>query len=433
MRSREGRLRRGGLALGGLLGLAAMAGAVSAAPAFEPVVVPEPTETALQYYRSGMWLWGFGLVWGFAIPLLLLFTGVSAKLRDVAARWSGDRWYPTVAIYIALFTLLMFVIDLPLSFYSGFLRQHAYELSNQPLAKWFGDALKGLGVAIVGGAAFLWVPYLLLRKSPRRWWLYTALLTVPFLLFVQLITPIWISPLFNDFGPMKDAELEAEILSLAQQAGIDGGRVFEVEMSVDTKRVNAYVNGFMATKRIVLWDTLLAKLDRDEVLFVMGHEMGHYVLDHVVKAIAMVSLLVAAALYAIHRIADGLIRRNADSFGFDHLSDVASYPLLVVLFSAAFLLVGPLANTMSRHFEHEADRFGLELTRDNRAAGEAFVKLQQENLSNPRPGWIYMLWRGSHPSLGDRVDFTNAYRPWETGEPLVYGDAFAAPAPRDEP
>src|SRR5262249_53085087 len=157
---------------------------------------------------------------------------------------------------------------------------------------WLGDSLKTLMIGLVAGGPFLWVPYLLLDKSPRRWWLYSGLLTVPFLFLVLFITPIWIEPLFNDFGPMKDKALETKILALARRAGIDDSRVFEVEKSVDTNAVNAYVNGFLGTKRIVLWDTLLSKLSDRETLFVMGHEMGHFVLHHLLQGVLFASLLV---------------------------------------------------------------------------------------------------------------------------------------------
>ena len=278
-----------------------------------PVPVPEPTEKAMRYYRSGNVLWWVNLAWGLAIPLVILFSGFSARMRDWAAA-IGRKWYFTFAAFIVIFSLVSFVIDLPLSYYQGFVRQHAYDLSNQTFAKWIGDSLKGLGIGILISALFGWVPYLLIQKSPRRWWLYSGLLILPFIFFINLIGPIWIAPQFNDFGPMKDTELEAQILSLAERSGIEGSRVFEVNKSVDTEAVNAYVTGFLNTKRIVLWDTILAKLDSDEVLFVMAHEMGHYVLRHVVKMTFLISGLVLAGLYLVYRTSGALIARYRDHF-----------------------------------------------------------------------------------------------------------------------
>jgi Zn-dependent protease with chaperone function len=395
----------------------------SAQSSTAPVPVPEPSEKAVSYYRSGILLWIVNVVWGLLIPALFLFTGFSARIRDWAKR-IGRWWFFVIGVYFAIFLIINFAIDLPLSFYQGYVREHAYGLSNQTLGKWFGDEIKGLLIGIVIGFLFLWIPYLLLKKSPRRWWLYTGLLAIPFLVLQILIAPIWIEPLFNKFGPMNNKELEAKILALATRAGIEGGRVYEVAKSEDTKALNAYVTGLGVTKRIVLWDTTIAKLDEDELLFVMGHEMGHYVLGHIWKSILFFSLLIIVTLYAIHRTAGWLIEKYHRRFGFTELSDVASLPLIILLFSAYFLIIAPIALAFSRHNEHEADRFGLEITQNNRAAATAFVKLQQENLAVPRPNVLVKLWQASHPTLGDRIDFANDYRPWERGEPLLYGHLF---------
>jgi STE24 endopeptidase len=387
----------------------------------QPVAVPQPSEKTMRYYRSGNVLWFVDTIWGVAALALLLFTGFSARLRDVA-RKIGRNWFFTVALYGILFTLVTFILDLPLGYYEGFVREHAYGLSSQTAAKWWSDQLISLAIGCVFLALTLWLPYLLLRKSPRRWWLYTGLASVPLLAVLLFITPIWIEPLFNKFGPMKDKALESRILDLASRAGIEGSRVYEVEKSVDTKTVNAYVTGFLNTKRIVLWDTILAKLNEREVLLVMGHEMGHYVLGHVPQLIALASAVILLGLWVVHRTAGGMIARYRDRFGFSELSDVASVPLMALLFSLVSLAITPAILAFGRHTEHEADRFGLEITHDNHDCATAFVKLQAENLSNPRPGLLYKLWRSSHPPLGERIDFCNAYRPWERGEPLRYDD-----------
>jgi STE24 endopeptidase len=415
-----------------------------------PVPVPEPSEKALSYYRSGIVLSVVIALWGLLVPALFLFTGFSARIRDWAHQvgrkwfaiisridnlfypevifapfaWIGKTFYFLVGLYLAIFLIVNFVIDFPLSYYRGFARQHAYGLSNQTFGKWFGDEIIGLLIGIVAGFLFLWIPYLLLKKSPRRWWLYTGLLAIPFLILSILVAPVWIDPLYNKFSPMKDMELEAKILRLAERAGIEGSRVYEIAKSEDTKTVNAYVTGLGATKRIVLWDTIISKLDEDELLFVMGHEMGHYVLGHVWKTILFLSLLIIAGLYAIHRTAGWLINKFHQRFGFTELSDIASLPLIILLFSAYFLIIAPVALAFSRHNEHEADRFGLEITRNNRAAATAFVKLQRENLAVPRPHILIKLWQASHPPLGERIDFCNEYRPWERGEALRYGNLF---------
>jgi Zn-dependent protease with chaperone function len=226
---------------------------------------------------------------------------------------------------------------------------------------------------------------------------------------------------------MQDKALEAGILGLADRAGIDGGRVFEVNKSEDTKTLNAYVGGLLETKRIVLWDTLLRKLDREQVLVVMGHEMGHYVLGHVWNLFALLSVLILASLYAAHRALGFLIPRFRYRFGFSEVSDVASLPLLSLLISVFFLIVQPIAFAYSRHIEREADRFGLEITRNNYAMASALTLLHEENLAHPKPGPLYQLWRSRHPPIAERIEFANRYRPWETGQPLTYADYFRSP------
>jgi STE24 endopeptidase len=396
------------------------------AAASGPVPVPEPSDKAVQYYRSGNVLWVITTLWGLFVPMLLLFTGLSAKMRD-AARAIGRNWFFTVALYGILFVVVTTLLSLPLDYYTEFVRPHAYGLSDQAAAKWWRDTI--MNVVIAGTAAFLllWFPYLLLRKSPRRWWLYSGLAVVPVLAVVLFITPIWIEPLFNKFGPMKDKGLESQILALADRAGIEGSRVYEVDKSADTKTVNAYVTGFLSTKRIVLWDTILAKLNPRQVLFVMGHEMGHYVLGHVWQLILLGSMIALFGAWVIFLTAGELIARYRARFGFDDLADVASLPLITLLFSLVSLVLTPAILSFGRHVEHEADRFGLEITRDNYDCATAFVKLQQENLGMPRPSLFIKLWRYDHPPLGERIDFCNEYRPWEKGMPLKYGDKIRGP------
>ena len=222
-----------------------------------PVVVPAPSEKAMRYYRSGNVIWAIEQLLGLALPALLLFSGLSARMRTFAAAIGRGHFYPTLVVYLVLLSALLFLIQLPLSYYVGYLREHAYGLSTQRLSKWAGDELKGLAVGLVVGALIIWVPYLLLARSPTRWWLWTGALSLPFFTLVLLVTPVFIAPLFNKFGPMKDQALEGEVLAVAARAGVEGARVYEVEKSVDTEKVNAYVTGVGNTKRIVLWDTLL--------------------------------------------------------------------------------------------------------------------------------------------------------------------------------
>lgn len=387
------------------------------------VVVPEATAEAMKYYSSGNILWLIGQAWGFIVPLLILFTGFSGKLSTFSARW-GKVWFFTIALYLVLYGLITTALSLPLDYYSSFIRQHAYGLSTETLAKWFGDYGKSFLVGLAVAIAFVWVFYLLLKKSPRRWWFYSALVSTGFMFIMIVVQPIWIDPLFNNFGPMKNEKLEQKILNLASRAGIDNGRIFEVDKSSETKTLNAYVVGIGAAKRIVLWDTTIQQLNTDELLFVMGHEMGHYVLHHMWWGLGYFTALSFAVFFLTYLSANYLMKRYKWRFGFAHLYNIGSIPLLLVLTSFYMLLFSPLTNCFSRHLEHQADIFGLEITQNNKAAGMAFLILQKENLANPRPGPIFNMWRGSHPPLGERIDFCNNYCPWEDGEPLKYGKYF---------
>ncbi|MCC6796858.1 MAG: M48 family metallopeptidase [Candidatus Hydrogenedentes bacterium] len=390
-----------------------------------PVVLPPPSEKAVRFYKSGVALWLFQNAWDLIVPLVILFTGFSAKLRN-GARSIGRYWYFTIAIYVALFGIVNFLINLPLAYYAQFVRMHAFELSNQTFAKWILDAFKGLGVEIVAGILFLWVPYLLLKKSPKRWWLYTGLLMYVFYACIFIVKPVVIDPLFNDFGPMQDKALEQKILALADRAGIEGSRVFEVNKSEDTKTINAYVTGIGPTARIVLWDTAIKGLTEEQLLYVMAHEMGHYVLKHAYTNILFVGSLMMLGFYVIHCASGWIIGRYKDRLGFDNLADIASYPLILFLLTATMLVLDPITNTYSRYHEHESDRFGLELTENNYAGASAFKKLYEDNLGYPNPHPLVKIWRASHPTVAERVEFCNTYRPWAEGQPLKYGHLFKA-------
>ncbi len=388
------------------------------------VAVPEATEEAMRFYHSGNLLWIVQQLWSLAIPLLILATGFSGKLATFSARTGRSVWFFTIAIYLLLYTAISQLLSFPLDFYAGYIRMHEYGLSSQNLSRWFSNYGKGTLVVAVLSLAFVWIFYLLLKKSPRRWWIYSSIASTAIVFLIMLIQPIWIDPLFNHFGPMKNKALEQKILDLACKAGIQGGRVFEVDKSQDTKMVNAYVIGLGSTNRIVLWDTTIAQLPEDQLLFVMGHEMGHYVLHHIWWNLIYFAALSFLLFYLTYRSAHFLLRRYGRRFGVYHLHDIGSFPLLLLLLSVFSLLTDPVSNSVSRYMEHEADRFGLEITQNNRAAGEAFVTLQEKNLANPRPGPLYKFWRCSHPPLAERVEFCNTYCPWRENRPLKYEKHF---------
>jgi Zn-dependent protease with chaperone function len=360
----------------------------AALPECAQVVVPEVSEAAMRYYNSGNILWIVNQAWSLIVPLLFLVWGFTGKLSEFAKRW-GKKWYFAIVIYLVLYLTLSQILGFPLDYYAGYLRQHEYGLSTETLRHWFDNYGKSFLIGLIGAAAFVWIFYLILKKSPRRWWFYGSLVGMGIVFITSLIQPIWIDPLFNTFGPMKDKQLEEQILALASKAGIQGGRVFEVDKSQETKALNAYVIGFGSTKRIVLWDTTLKAMTPDEILFVVGHEMGHYVLNHMWWGMAYYTALSFAVFYLTYRSANFLMRKYQHRFGFNQLSNIASVPLFLLLIGIFMLLATPLSNWFSRHLEHEADRFGLEITQNNQAAGEAFIVLQHGNLANPRPGPLY--------------------------------------------
>jgi STE24 endopeptidase len=401
----------------------------SSVPAFSAVIpavtVPEPSPESTRHYHSGNVLWIVATLWGFALPALIFFTGLSGRLRDAATRLQ-KRWYFAFIIYFALFAILYFLANLPLDYFADFIRPHGYGLSSQRFGKWLSDALVSFGISLIGGALFLWIPFLLLKYAAKRWWLYTWFASIPIMVFISYVEPIWIDPLFNHFGPMQDKVLESRILSLAHRAGINGSNVYEVNKSVDTNTLNAYVTGIGGTTRIVLWDTILKELTPDEVAVTMGHEMGHYVLGHRWKMLVVESSTLLVGLYCIRLSAAWILRRFGTRTGVTELGDFASLPLLMLIFSLVLFVLWPPLLAVSRHFEHEADRFGLEITHDNHACAVTFVKFMRHDLAYPTPAPLFELLRASHPSVSERIGFCNTYHPWLDGGAGRYSNYIGA-------
>lgn len=395
-----------------------------------PVSVPTPSPQAIRLYQSGNVLWAVSTVWGFVVPALIFFIGLSSRLRD-AARRLHPRWYPSLVIYLVLFAFVLFLANFPLDFYSDFLRPHHYGLSSQTIGKWLRDEFLTLAIGIIGGALVLWIPFLLLKHARRRWWLYTWFASIPILVFVTFIQPIWVDPLFNHFGPMHDKALETRILNLASRAGIEGANVYEVNKSVDTNELNAYVTGIGRTKRIVIWDTTLKEFTPDEVALVMSHEMGHYVLAHEWKGLVYEGLVLLIGLWVVHICVDWIIRRFGARTGVREIGDIASLPLFMLMFSLVVFVLMPPLLAVARDYEHEADRFGLEMTRANHSCAMVFVKLAQHDLAYPSPSPLVQFFRASHPSLRERINFCNNYHPWLQGQEGRYSEYFKTMA-RDQ-
>jgi len=387
------------------------------------VAVPVPGEKAVRRYHATIAVGVTAIIWSFLSPALFLFAGWSARIRSWAER-QRQNWYFTFVLYALAFGLFYFLVNLPLNYYAGFVFPHNYDLTNQTFSRWLGNTLKSAAVIMAVGLALGSIPFLLIKKSPRRWWLWLGLLVPLFLSGQDFIQPVLIDPLFHQFRPLSDKALEAKILAQAARAGIEGGRVYEANLSLDTKLDNAYVTGLFGTRRIVFWDTMVKDFNDDELLFILGHEMGHYVLHHLIQLVAFASLLAFVSLYVAYRLAGPVIGRFKRRWGFDTPSDFAALPLFILAFQLLLFVDLPAYMAFSRHVEHEADRFGLELTHRNHAAATSFVKLVQNSVYVYRPSPIIQFWYGSHPTAAERIEFFNQYRPWETGQPSKYQDCF---------
>ncbi len=403
--------------------VAAQTNAQISSPNTSTVAVPVPGEKAVHHYHATIVVGVTAILWSFLSPALFLFTGLSARSRSWAER-QRQNWYFTFVLYALAFGLLYFLVNLPLNYYAGFVFPPHYDVTNQTFSRWLGNTLKGAAVVMVIGLAVGWSPFLVLKKSPRRWWLWLGLL-VPLFLFTQsFIQPVLIDPLFHQFRPLPDKTLEAKILAQAARAGIEGSRVYVANLSLDTKLDNAYVTGLSGTRRIVFWDTMLKDLNDDELLFILGHEMGHYVLHHIIQLVAFASLLAFVSLYVAYWLAGPVIGRFKKRWGFDTPSDFAALPLFILAFQLLLFADLPAYMAFSRHIEHEADRFGLELTHNNHAAATAFVKMVQNGVYVYRSAPIIQFWYGSHPTPAERIEFCNQYRPWESGQPSKYQNCF---------
>ena len=385
----------------------------------EIVKIPPISDKAEAFHKNKVIVWIISLLWGLLVPAVYLLSGLSSGIRNWAERISINIIAVT-AVYFTVYSLVNYLIDLPLNYYSGFKRKHAFGLSNQNFSKWIGDSLKALLITIIIGAAFLWIPYIIIMNSPIYWWIYVGLMTIPILIFTTYISPVYIDPLFNKYTDLVDKELESKIHEMLNQTIVGDCRVFQVNKSVDTKEMNAYMTGIFNTKRIVLWDTTINNLTQKEILSVVAHEMGHYLMGHIWRMIFLGGILSTCVFYLLDRIAGWVMTHSGGVFGFYKLYDIASLPLIILLIDILVLAFMPFVNWYSRYNEKEADRFELELTRDNQSGASAMVKLHHNSLILAQTGIIYKLWNYSHPTFKERVGFANNYKPWEENKPLKY-------------
>ena len=393
----------------------------AAAPAATPAPVPAsaPTVVVTEEMRAHQrWvdtLYFVGAFYGFGVLIAVLALGISRRLRELADGVTS-RPFLAAMVFWALLTVVTTGLSLPLDVVSDYVVPHRFGLSDQTLASWLWDQAKGMLLGVVIGAPLVALALAGIRRV-RRWWLALWLGSVPVMVFLILIAPVLLDPVFNTFKPLEDQKLKTELLDLASRAGIEGGRVYQVDKSKQTKTMNAYVNGLGPTKRIVLWDTIIAKMDHEELNFVMAHEMGHYVLHHIWKGLAFALGVLLLAFWLAQRLVEWGTRRWGRTWGFDVPHDPAAVPLLLLVISVFFFFASPVMNGMSRYFEHQSDTFALELTHLNDAGARAFVKFAEDSKVLPDPPAFIRFWRYSHPPLAERIVYCNTYRPWETGEP----------------
>ena len=385
----------------------------AAAPAPPPAVTVTPEMRAHQRWEDTLYF--AGTAYGFLVLLAVLGLGISRRLRDLAGR-AARRRFVSAMVFWALFTIVTTALSLPLEYVSGFFVPHRFGLSTQGLGSWLWDQAKAMFLGIVIGAPLVAAALAGIRRV-RRWWLALWLGSVPVMVFLILLAPVLLDPVFNTFKPLADPKLNAELLDLAARAGISGGRVYEVNRSKQTTQMNAYVNGLGPTKRIVLWDTIIAKMDRDELRFVMAHEMGHYVRHHIWKMLAFAVAALFVVLWVTQRAVEWATARWGRGWGFEVVHDPAAVPLLLLVVGVFTFLGTPAVNAVSRHYEHEADVFAIELTHLNDAGARAFVKFAEDSKVLPDPPAFIRFWRYSHPTLAERIEFCASYRPWLTGAP----------------
>jgi len=363
-----------------------------------------------------------GFVYGLVVLWVVLHWKLGAKYRDWAEQVSTKRFLQAL-VFSPLFVLTVGVFTLPLDVYSEMVEKR-FGISVQGWGSWSWDWIKGELISLVIFTILIWILYVVIHRSPRRWWFYFWLISLPILLFVFFISPWVIAPLFNKFEPLqqKGPQLTAALEQMVQRAGenIPPERMFWMGASEKTTALDAYVTGLGASKRIVVFDTTIAKLNTPQIVFAVGHEMGHYVLHHVIQLLTFFALLLLVFFYLGSRLIGWVLVRWGAAWAIRGLDDWASLPALLFLLSIFLFLANPVTNAFSRHVEHQADQYGLEVTHgltpdSGQVAAQAFQKLGEVDLADPDPNPVDVFLFYSHPSISDRVQFCLTYDPWAKG------------------
>ena len=362
---------------------------------------PEQRSLSDNYFEGGYWLrlWHF-LYDGVAIVAALLVSGFSVRMRDLAERIS-KRPIINVAIYGAFFVVVSFVLGLPLAIYSDFIREHQYGLSNLSFAGWFGEQLLVLALTVILGSVVISLLYAGIRRAGARWWVWATGGAFLFSMFLTMIQPVFVAPLFNDYKPVPDGPTRDALLSLAHANEIPTQHLEWFDASKQTTRISANVSGMLGVTRISLNDNLLNKTSLPEIKAVLGHEMGHYVLNHLFKLTVYLTLLYGIAFAAVHVGLERALARWGTRLGLRGRADPAALPLLVGIFSIVWFVLTPLINTVVRTTEAEADAFGLNAAREPQ--GFAMASMRLSTYRKLSPGALEEFLFYDHPSGYDRV------------------------------
>jgi len=374
--------------------------AAAATQAWLDSVPREKREKSDAYFEGGYWL----LLWNYlaaaAISILLLSSGISARLRDFSEGLARSKTLQ-VACYGVPYLLLVYVLSFPLNVYEHFFREHQYGLATQTFPAWFSEQLIGLALTIVGGTIFLVVLYAVFRRAPKTWWIWGTMVAVVFSFVLLFIAPVFIEPLFNTYKPLTKPEISEPILAMARANQIPVKQVFEVDASRQTTRVSANVSGILGTTRVALNDNLLNECTLPEIREVMAHEMGHYVLNHGAKLLTYLGIFIFVG-FALTRILFGVaLRRCGEKWRVRGIADPAGLPLLALIFSTLLFLATPLLNTVVRVTEREADAFGINTSREPDGMAKVTLKLGAYRKLDPTPLEEFIFY--DHPSGRARI------------------------------
>jgi len=357
-------------------------------------------EKSDSYFEGGYVLQVVNLFYGLLVAFVFLKLGLGKQMKRIAGKVQNVNLQNL--IYVILYFLLAWVLSFPLSVYTDYFREHQYGLSNLTFTDWLIQNLQSLGVGILLGAPMVTFLYVALRKTGQRWWLWGASGAIIFIMFISFIAPVFISPIFNKYEPLEEGKLKDEILAMARANDIPAENVYKFDASKQSKRVSANVSGFASTTRISLNDNLLNRCTPEEIKAVMGHEMGHYVLNHVYKGVIEFGVLIFIVFALLNWALNKLIATRGAAWGIESISDVAGLPLLAFLISLIFFFATPVTNTMIRTQEMEADQFGLNAAREPDA--EAHVDMMLSEYRKVDPGKWEEIFFFDHPSGRVRIE-----------------------------